>query len=54
MNSMPLLALLGFAIIICALWLKGDVTLNGKAGFFAFSFQAKDRRTKDRKRLRGS
>ena len=48
---MSFLGLLAFAIIIYALQAKGDVTLNGKAGFFSFFFQAKDRRTKERKEL---
>ena len=46
---MPLLELLGFGILIYALRAKGDVTLNGKAGWFSFFFQAKDRREKERR-----
>jgi hypothetical protein len=41
---MSLLVLLGFVVVIFALWFKGDVTLNGKAGWFSFFFEAKDRR----------
>jgi hypothetical protein len=32
------------AIIVYALWAKGDVTVNGKVGWFSFNFQAKDRK----------
>ena len=46
MNAMSLIWLLVFAVVMYALWTKGDVTLNGKAGFFSFFFQAKDRRAK--------
>jgi hypothetical protein len=49
---MSLPELFWFAIIIYALWAKGDVTLNGKAGFFSFFFQAKDRRSKKQKEPR--
>ena len=52
MTTMSLLELLGFGIVIYALWAKGDVTLNGKAGFFSFFFQAKARRSKERRDLR--
>ena len=47
-----LFELLVFVVVIYALWAKGDVTLNGKVGFFSFFFQAKDRHQKERKELR--
>jgi len=45
---MSLLELVGFVVVIYALWAKGDVTVNGKAGLFSFFFQAKDRKSKKR------
>jgi hypothetical protein len=46
---MLLLELLVAAVIIYALQKKGDVTFNGKAGFFSFFFQAKDRPLEERR-----
>ena len=46
---MSLTSLLVFAVIIYALWAKGDVTLNGKVGWFSIFFQARDRRPRERK-----
>jgi len=37
------------AVVVYALWAKGDVTLNGKVGWFSFCFQAKDRKRREQK-----
>jgi len=49
---MSIFELLGFAVLIYALWAKDDVTLNGKMGFFSFFFQAKGRKHREEKSLR--
>jgi hypothetical protein len=46
MNSLTVVVLLGFVVLIYAIRSEYDIRLDGKLGFLSFFFEAKDRRKK--------